>query len=150
MANSGMKIQHCEGLDIPSRALQLRDSAGISPASLLTPVVPVTRLRANVIRMHLFRQILKIIAHSWIAVPEKLSFVEAEISVAKLPYLQTMTEKPKLNLFDFTMIVVSLVIGMGIFRAPANVAKESPDSFLFFCTWIIGGLDSALRCTDLC
>jgi APA family basic amino acid/polyamine antiporter len=51
-----------------------------------------------------------------------------------------MTEKPKLNLFDFTMIVVSLVIGMGIFRAPANVAKESPDSFLFFVAWIAGGL----------
>lgn len=54
-------------------------------------------------------------------------------------YLQIMTEKPKLNLFDFTMIVVSLVIGMGIFRTPANVAKASPDSFLFFAAWIAGG-----------
>ncbi|MEP7143173.1 MAG: APC family permease [Ferruginibacter sp.] len=51
-----------------------------------------------------------------------------------------MAEKPKLNLFDFTMIVVSLVIGMGIFRAPANVAKESPDTFLFFAAWIAGGV----------
>ncbi|MEP7109356.1 MAG: APC family permease [Ferruginibacter sp.] len=51
-----------------------------------------------------------------------------------------MGEKPKLNLFDFTMIVVSLVIGMGIFRAPANVAKESPDTFLFFAAWIAGGV----------
>ena len=51
-----------------------------------------------------------------------------------------MAEKPKLNLFDFTMIVVSLVIGMGIFRAPVNVAKESPDTFLFFAAWIAGGL----------
>jgi basic amino acid/polyamine antiporter, APA family len=46
----------------------------------------------------------------------------------------------KLNLFDFTMIVVSLVIGMGIFRTPANVAKASPDTFLFFVTWLAGGL----------
>lgn len=50
-----------------------------------------------------------------------------------------MTEKSKLNLFDFTMIVVSLVIGMGIFRTPANVAKASPDSYLFFAAWIAGG-----------
>jgi basic amino acid/polyamine antiporter, APA family len=52
-----------------------------------------------------------------------------------------MTAKSnKLNLFDFTMIVVSLVIGMGIFRTPANVAKASPDTFLFFAAWIAGGL----------
>ncbi len=52
-----------------------------------------------------------------------------------------MTAKTnKLNLFDFTMIVVSLVIGMGIFRTPANVAKASPDTFLFFAAWIAGGL----------
>ncbi len=52
-----------------------------------------------------------------------------------------MTGKSKkLNLFDFTMIVVSLVIGMGIFRTPLNVAKASPDTFLFFAAWIAGGL----------
>jgi APA family basic amino acid/polyamine antiporter len=51
-----------------------------------------------------------------------------------------MQAKSKLNLFDFTMIVVSLVIGMGIFRTPANVAKASPDTFLFFAAWIAGGL----------
>jgi basic amino acid/polyamine antiporter, APA family len=51
-----------------------------------------------------------------------------------------MASKSKLTLFDFTMIVVSLVIGMGIFRTPANVAKASPDTFLFFAAWIAGGL----------
>ena len=51
-----------------------------------------------------------------------------------------MQAKAKLNLFDFTMIMVSLVIGMGIFRTPANVAKVAPDTFLFFITWITGGL----------
>lgn len=51
-----------------------------------------------------------------------------------------MTSRSKLGLFDFTMIVVTLVIGMGIFRTPLNVAKASPDSFVFFAAWIIGGL----------
>ncbi len=50
-----------------------------------------------------------------------------------------MDKKPKLNLFDFTMIVVSLVIGMGIFRTPANVAQAVPTPFLFFAAWIAGG-----------
>ena len=48
--------------------------------------------------------------------------------------------KSKLNLFDFTMIMVSLVIGMGIFRTPANVAATSPTPFLFFLIWITGGI----------
>ena len=46
----------------------------------------------------------------------------------------------KLNLFDLTMIVVSLVIGMGIFRTPVNVAKAVDTSFIFFGVWIAGGL----------
>jgi APA family basic amino acid/polyamine antiporter len=48
--------------------------------------------------------------------------------------------KPKLNLFDFTMIMVSFVIGMGIFRTPVNVAAASPTPFVFFAAWIAGGL----------
>jgi basic amino acid/polyamine antiporter, APA family len=51
-----------------------------------------------------------------------------------------MAKNVKLGVFDCTMIVVSLVIGMGIFRTPVNVARHVPDSFLFFFTWIIGGL----------
>jgi len=51
-----------------------------------------------------------------------------------------MTPKNKLGLFDFTMIVVSLVIGMGIFRTPANVAAASPTPLVFFLTWLAGGL----------
>jgi basic amino acid/polyamine antiporter, APA family len=51
-----------------------------------------------------------------------------------------MQAKSKLGLFDFTMIVVSLVIGMGIFRTPVNVAKASPDAFLFFAAWLAGGI----------
>ncbi|HEY2648313.1 MAG TPA: APC family permease [Puia sp.] len=51
-----------------------------------------------------------------------------------------MAKNEKLGVFDCTMIVVSLVIGMGIFRTPANVARHVPDTFLFFFTWIIGGI----------
>lgn len=46
----------------------------------------------------------------------------------------------RLGLFSFTMIVVSLVIGMGIFRTPLNVAQASPDTFMFFTCWLAGGL----------
>ena len=51
-----------------------------------------------------------------------------------------MTEKPKLKLFDFTMIVISLVIGMGIFRTPVNVAAATPNAFVFFAAWVAGGI----------
>ncbi len=55
-------------------------------------------------------------------------------------YLFSMQLKNKLNLFDFTMIMVSFVIGMGIFRTPVNVAKDSATPFIFFSIWIAGGL----------
>ena len=51
-----------------------------------------------------------------------------------------MSNTARLSLFDFTMIVVSLVIGMGIFRAPLNVAQAVPSTFVFFAAWIAGGL----------
>ncbi len=51
-----------------------------------------------------------------------------------------MSKTARLNLFDFTMIVVSLVIGMGIFRTPLNVAKAVPSTFIFFAAWITGGI----------
>lgn len=46
----------------------------------------------------------------------------------------------KLNMFDLTMIVVSLVIGMGIFRTPKNVAAQAGSADMFFLAWIIGGV----------
>lgn len=51
-----------------------------------------------------------------------------------------MAPKSKLNLFDFTMIMVSFVIGMGIFRTPVNVAAASPTPAIFYAAWISGGL----------
>ena len=55
-------------------------------------------------------------------------------------YLQAMSAKNKLNLVDISLIVVSLVIGMGIFRNPASVAATSGTSSIFFLLWIVGGL----------
>jgi APA family basic amino acid/polyamine antiporter len=49
-------------------------------------------------------------------------------------------KKQLLGLFDFTMIVVGLVIGMGIFRTPANVAAASPTPLIFFIAWFAGGI----------
>jgi APA family basic amino acid/polyamine antiporter len=51
-----------------------------------------------------------------------------------------MKSTTRLNLFDLTMIVVSLVIGMGIFRTPVNVARQAGSAQMFFLAWIIGGL----------
>ena len=53
-----------------------------------------------------------------------------------------MSIKPKLGLFDLTMIVVSLVIGMGIFRTPVEVAQKAQLPSIFFAAWIIGAVVS--------
>lgn len=45
----------------------------------------------------------------------------------------------KLNFISLTSIVVSLVIGMGIFKTPAIVAAKSGSEMVFFSAWIIGG-----------
>ncbi|QJD78863.1 APC family permease [Spirosoma rhododendri] len=50
--------------------------------------------------------------------------------------------QPKLSAFDLTMIVVSLVIGIGIFRTPAIVAQSAGDPTIFFGAWLTGGLVS--------
>lgn len=48
--------------------------------------------------------------------------------------------KAKLSLFDLTMIVIGLVIGMGIFRTASNSAKDALTPAVFFAAWIVGGL----------
>lgn len=50
--------------------------------------------------------------------------------------------KPKLNLFDLTMIVISLVIGIGIFRTPSVIAQSINDPLFFILAWIVGGIIS--------
>jgi basic amino acid/polyamine antiporter, APA family len=51
-----------------------------------------------------------------------------------------MAGKPKLGLFDLTMIVVGLVIGMGIFRTSSTAANAALTPSIFFLAWIAGGL----------
>jgi APA family basic amino acid/polyamine antiporter len=51
-----------------------------------------------------------------------------------------MKKQTKLNLFDLTMIVVSLVIGMGIFRTPVTAAAKAGTPYLFYLAWLAGGL----------
>jgi APA family basic amino acid/polyamine antiporter len=48
--------------------------------------------------------------------------------------------QPRLNRFDLTMIVISLVIGMGIFASPSEVAIKSGSAPIFFSAWIFGGI----------
>lgn len=51
-----------------------------------------------------------------------------------------MTPRNKLGLFDLTMIVVGLVIGMGIFRTSSDAANAAITPSLFFIAWVAGGL----------
>ncbi len=51
-----------------------------------------------------------------------------------------MKPTKQLTLFDFTIVMVSFVIGMGIFRTPANVARAVSSPSIFFAAWIAGGL----------
>jgi APA family basic amino acid/polyamine antiporter len=51
-----------------------------------------------------------------------------------------MSIKPRLNRFELTMIVISLVIGMGIFASPAVVATKAGNSWIFFGAWVFGGV----------
>ena len=50
--------------------------------------------------------------------------------------------EPRLTAFDTTMVVVSLVIGIGIFRAPQVVASAAGSTPVFFAAWTLGGLVS--------
>ncbi|ULQ56302.1 amino acid permease [Flavihumibacter rivuli] len=51
-----------------------------------------------------------------------------------------MSSKNQLRLFDLTMIVISLVIGMGIFRTATDSARAALNTEVYFAAWIAGGL----------
>lgn len=53
-----------------------------------------------------------------------------------------MSITPKLNRFDLTMIVIGLIIGLGIFATPSDVAISAGNGWIFFGAWIFGGLVS--------
>src|SRR4051812_35287556 len=53
-----------------------------------------------------------------------------------------MTIQSKLGRFDLTMIIISLVIGVGIFKTPSIVAEKAGSPLVFYSSWIIGGIIS--------
>ena len=57
-----------------------------------------------------------------------------------MPDLTDSRFAPKLNLFDATMIVISGIIGTGIFINPYLVAQKVHTSFLIIAVWVAGGL----------
>src|SRR5215470_6381718 len=78
---------------------------------------------------------------------QKAVLIMALVCKAKLErfcYLQSesshMRAKNKLGLFDFTMIVIGLVIGMGIFRTAKDAANAALNPTVYFGAWIVGGL----------
>ena len=50
----------------------------------------------------------------------------------------------RLSPFDVSMVVVSVVIGIGIFRTPALVASSTGTGGLFLAAWGIGGAISLI------
>lgn len=50
------------------------------------------------------------------------------------------SNRPMLSLFDFTMIVIGLVIGMGIFRTASDSARAAITPSVFFAAWLFGGV----------
>lgn len=52
--------------------------------------------------------------------------------------------RPQIGPFDLGMIVISLVIGIGIFRTPAIVARQAGNPQIFFLAWIAGGIVSLI------
>lgn len=51
-----------------------------------------------------------------------------------------MNASKQLRFFDFVFLVISLVIGLGIFSTPAKVAHLSGNATLFIILWVIGGI----------
>ena len=53
-----------------------------------------------------------------------------------------MSIRSRLGMFDLTMIIISLVIGVGIFKTPAIVAGKAGSPAVFYMAWIAGGIIS--------
>jgi len=66
------------------------------------------------------------------------------LDIGNFPTSIAMNIKPALKSYDLTMIVVGLVIGMGIFRTPAEVASKAGTIEVFFAAWIVGAVVSVL------
>ena len=55
-----------------------------------------------------------------------------------------MNNSNKLGLFDLTIIAISFVIGMGIFKTPATIAAKSGTETIFYSAWLLGGFIALL------
>lgn len=53
-----------------------------------------------------------------------------------------MSIQSKLGRWDLTMMVVSFVLGVGIFFTPATLAAKAGTPFIFYISWILGGFAS--------
>jgi APA family basic amino acid/polyamine antiporter len=53
-----------------------------------------------------------------------------------------MAIQSKLSRFDLTMLIVSFVIGIGIFQTPALVAEKAGTPAIFYTAWVLGGIIS--------
>ncbi|MFM7814147.1 MAG: APC family permease, partial [Flavobacteriales bacterium] len=58
--------------------------------------------------------------------------------------MKVKTIAPTLGKVDLTFIVIGLVIGMGIFRTPAEVAHTAGQPWVFYAAWIAGGMVSMI------
>ena len=61
-----------------------------------------------------------------------------------------MSIRSKLGLFDLTMIIISLVIGVGIFKTPGIVAEKAGSPAVFYMAWVAGGIVSIFRGVNFC
>jgi basic amino acid/polyamine antiporter, APA family len=50
-----------------------------------------------------------------------------------------MAIESKLGRWDLTMMVISFIIGVGIFFTPSSIAAKAGTPFIFYASWIIGG-----------
>lgn len=53
-----------------------------------------------------------------------------------------MVIQSKLGRFDLAMVIISFIIGVGIFSTPGIVAKDAGTSSIFYTAWLIGGVIS--------
>lgn len=53
-----------------------------------------------------------------------------------------MNLKNNLRFFDLSVIVISLIIGMGIFRTASDSAKAATEPAIFYAAWVTGGIIS--------
>ena len=52
--------------------------------------------------------------------------------------------KPTLRLIDGIVLIIGIVVGAGIFRAPSVVASNAPSEYWFLAVWILGGVISII------